>query len=123
MYNYRDMKLWQVSVDLVTDVYRCTQDFPKEEVFGISAHLRKTALSIPSNIAEGAGRSSTKDYLRFLDIANGSLSEFETQLEVAFRLGYLKDNLPFLSKISQIRSMINGLQRSLKQKLIDNENK
>lgn len=121
MYNYRDMQIWKVSMELVTDIYKCTLTFPKEEMYGLAAHLRKTALSIPSNIAEGSGRRSTLEFLRFLDNANGSLSEFETQLEVAYRLDYIVDNLPYLEKIRQIRSMNVGLKRSLSAKLVNKD--
>ncbi|PKN72518.1 MAG: four helix bundle protein [Candidatus Cloacimonetes bacterium HGW-Cloacimonetes-3] len=117
MYNYRDMSLWQVSMELYVDIHRCTQTFPKFEQYELAAHIRKTALSIPSNIAEGSGRKTTKEYLRFLDIANGSLSEFETQLEAANRLGYIQDIMPYISKIAQIRSMLSGLCRSLAAKI------
>ncbi|MDY0151122.1 MAG: four helix bundle protein [Candidatus Cloacimonas sp.] len=111
------MKLWQVSMDLYVEVHRDTQTFPKFEQYELAAHIRRTALSIPSNIAEGSGRKTTKDYMRFLDIANGSLSEFETQLEAAKRLGYIQDIQPHLSKIAQIRSMLIGLRKSLAAKL------
>lgn len=111
------MAIWQVSMELYVDIHRCTQTFPKFEQYELASHIRKTALSIPSNIAEGSGRKTTREYLRFLDIANGSLSEFETQLEAANRLGYVQDVQPYLSKIAQIRSMLSGLCRSLVAKL------
>ncbi|GAB1468666.1 four helix bundle protein [Candidatus Cloacimonadota bacterium] len=117
MYNYRDLKIWQVSMDLYIDIHRFTQTFPKFEQYELASHIRKTALSIPSNIAEGSGRKTTKEYMRFLDIANGSLSEFETQLEAAHRLGYIQEIHPYLSKIAQIRSMLAGLRKSLAAKL------
>lgn len=117
MYSYRDMDLWQKSMELYVEIHKCTKDFPKFEQYELASHIRRTALSIPSNIAEGSGRRTTKDYLRFVDIANGSLSEFETQLEAANRLGYLSDIQPYLNRIAQLRSMLSGLVRSLNAKL------
>jgi four helix bundle protein len=117
MYSYRDMKLWQVSIDLYLEIHKCTRTFPTFEQYELAAHLRKTALSIPSNIAEGSGRRTTKEFIRFLDIANGSLSELETQLEIANRLSYLEDNSSFLQKISHLRSMLAGLIRTLTEKI------
>ncbi|CAO81554.1 four helix bundle protein [Candidatus Cloacimonas acidaminovorans] len=117
MYNYRDMQVWKVSMQLFVDIHKRTLEFPKFEQYELAAHLRRTALSIPSNISEGAGRKSTLDFLRFLDIANGSLSEFETQLEAAFMLGYLPEYNDYLKRIAHLRSLISGLVRSLTQKI------
>ncbi|MDD4310291.1 MAG: four helix bundle protein [Candidatus Cloacimonetes bacterium] len=123
MYSYRDMKLWQISIDLYLEIHESSRSFPSFEQYELAAHLRKTALSIPSNIAEGSGRRTTKEFIRFLDIANGSLSEFETQLEIAHRLGYLEDIATYQQKISHIRSMIGGLTRTLITKIKSDENK
>ncbi len=87
--SYRDLEVWQRGIDLTKDVYEVTRSFPDEEKFGLTAQLRRAAVSIPSNIAEGWGRAATKDYVRFLRIARGSLVEMETQLIIAHRLGYL----------------------------------
>lgn len=86
--NYRDLIVWQKSMDLVEEIYRLTKLLPKEEIFGISNQLRRAAISVPSNIAEGNGRNSLKEYARFLSIARGSKAETETQLEICVRLGY-----------------------------------
>ncbi len=86
---YRDLEVWRLGLDLVETVYRCTADFPKSEIFGLRAQMRSAAVSIPSNIAEGQARSSSKEFQRFLSIALGSLAELATQLELANRLGYL----------------------------------
>jgi four helix bundle protein len=117
MYSYRDKQLWKTSMQLYVDLHKKTQEFPKFEQYELAAHLRKTALSIPSNISEGAGRKTTKEFLRFLDIANGSLSELETQLEAAHLLGYILDYDIYLKQVSHLRSMIAGLIRSLYSKL------
>ncbi len=87
--SYRDLVVWQKAIALVTDVYRCTRTFPKEEIYGLSAQLRRAAVSVPSNIAEGQGRVSTGEFRQFLGHARGSLLEVETQLEIARNLEYL----------------------------------
>ncbi|MCS6796221.1 MAG: four helix bundle protein, partial [Raineya sp.] len=79
MHNYRELKVWQKAVDLVTKVYQITYQFPSEEKFGLVSQIRRCAISIPSNIAEGAGRNTTKDFANFLSIANGACSELSTQ--------------------------------------------
>lgn len=91
--NYRDLIVWQKSMALVTEVYSITRLFPKEELYGLISQIRRSAVSIPSNIAEGYGRYSTNDYIRFLQIAIGSLNEFQTQLEIGLNLGYLSKDI------------------------------
>src|ERR1039457_3202240 len=86
--SFRDLEVWQLGLDLVQSVYQCTAAFPKSETFGLAAQMRGAAVSIPSNIAEGQARNSTKEFLRFLSYALGSLAELETQLELATRLEY-----------------------------------
>ena len=86
--SYRDLDVWRLGMDLAEAVYQCTSSFPKHELFGLTAQMRRAAVSIPSNIAEGRARSSTKELLHFLAIARGSLAELETQFELALRLGY-----------------------------------
>jgi four helix bundle protein len=88
---FKDLIVWQKAMDLVPRVYAATREWPREEAYGLTSQIRRCAVSIPSNIAEGYGRGSTQDYLRFLHIARGSLYEFETQAEIARRLGYLAD--------------------------------
>ncbi len=117
MYNYKDMQLWKTSIQFYVDIHKRTLQFPRFEQFELALHIRKTALSLPSNIAEGAGRKTTRDFLRFLDIANGSLSELETQLEIAHLLGYLPEFQDFLKQVAHIRSMLTGLIHSLTTKL------
>jgi four helix bundle protein len=86
---FRDLLVWQKAMQFITDLYRGTRYFPKEETFGLTSQIRRSAISIPSNIAEGFGRRSTDDYLRFLQIAVGSLFEIQTQLEISKNLEYL----------------------------------
>ena len=113
---YRDLLIWQKSMALVSEVYKLTKSFPNEEMFGLSAQLRKASVSVPSNIAEGYGRNSTKDYVRFLHIAIGSLYEIQTQIEIAFELKYLpSEDFTRLDKLmKEIERMISSLLRKLK---------
>jgi len=90
MKTFRDLIVWQKSMAMVTEIYQVTQSFPRREDYGITSQIRRCAVSIPSNIAEGYGRNSRNEYIRFLQIALGSLFELQTQLEIATNLGYLK---------------------------------
>lgn len=93
--SHRDLMVWQEAMNLVEMVYRTTARFPSEETFGLSSQLRRSAVSVPSNIAEGAGRNSTRELVQYVGVASGSLAELDTQLEIAVRLGYLgKDSDP-----------------------------
>ena len=87
--NYRGLIAWQKAMDFVDAIYKATTGFPREEVFGLTTQLRRAVVSVPSNIAEGQGRASPKEFLHFLSIAHGSLREAETQVTIASRLGYL----------------------------------
>lgn len=89
MKTYRDLIVWQKSMDLVLMIYKVASQFPKEEVYNLTSQIKRSAVSIPSNIAEGYGRNSSGDYVRFLRIASGSLYELQTQCEICFRLEYL----------------------------------
>ncbi|MCB9082604.1 MAG: four helix bundle protein, partial [Lewinellaceae bacterium] len=89
--NHKDLDAWKISMELVQWIYEVTRDFPNQELYGLTNQLRRSAVSIPSNIAEGAARNSDKDFLRFLYIALGSLAEVETQLIIAINLGYLNE--------------------------------
>jgi len=114
--SHKDLKLWQESMDLVEAVYRISKAFPKEELYGLTSQIRRSAVSVPSNIAEGAGRKGEKEFCRFLYIALGSLSELETQFEIAIRLNYVSeiDQLDSVSeRIIYIRRMISKLIKSL----------
>lgn len=91
MSDFRKLLIWQKSVALTTKIYFSTNHFPKEEIFGLTSQIRRSSISIPSNIAEGSGRESDKDFLRFLNIAIGSLFEMQTQLEIAKNITYLNE--------------------------------
>ena len=92
MKTFRDLLIWQKSMTLITKIYQSTNLFPKEEIFGLTSQIRRSAVSIPSNIAEGYGRESKQDFLRFLNISIGSLFELQTQLEIAKNISYLNEN-------------------------------
>lgn len=87
--SFRDLRVWQAGMDLVEQVYRLTQMFPRQEIYGLTSQLQRAAVSVPSNIAEGHTREHTKEYLHHLSIAQASLAELETQLEIAGRLKYI----------------------------------
>lgn len=114
--NHRNLRVWQSAVDLVDDIYRVTAKFPKEELYGLSSQMRRAAVSVPSNIAEGCARAGTKELIHFLNIAGGSLSELDTQLEIAKRQGYLSDAESLVSRIDGVFAMLVALIASLKRK-------
>lgn len=113
--SYRDLTVWQKSLDLVEMTYHLTREFPPEENYGLSNQMRRCAVSIPSNISEGQSRNSNKEFERFLRIAIGSLAELDTQLEISLRLGYVgegvKENIE--NFMLEIRKMLFGLIRSI----------
>ena len=113
--SYRDLLVWQKAMDLVTEVYRVTKEFPKEERFGLTEQIRRAAVSLPANIAEGQGRRHRREFRNFLSIALGSLAELETHLEIARRLGYLTLEAyeALLCQTQELGRMVNGLLRSL----------
>ena len=115
--SYRDLDVWKRGVDLVEHIYKLTQSFPSEEKFGLTAQIRRASVSIPSNISEGWGRDSTKEYVHFVRIARSSLFEVETQLIIAHRLGYLKEGeLKASLQETEVESrMLLSLIRSLKR--------
>ena len=115
MNKFKDLKVWQKSIQLVTSIYSTTTGFPKEEIYGITSQIRRYAISIPSNIAEGAGRGTKKDFSHFLDIAKGSSFELETQLIISKELGFLNDLIfeSLISELSEVQKMITGLQKSI----------
>jgi four helix bundle protein len=112
--NYRDLITWQKAMDLVVAVYQATRGFPKEELFVLTSQVRRAAVSIPSNIAEGQGRGGDPEFVRFLRIGHGSLREVETQLLIAERLNYLqRDNVRVLmDRAAEVGKLMNGLIRS-----------
>lgn len=92
MHNYKELTVWRRSVEIATSVYKATQNYPKHELYGLTSQIRRSAISISSNIAEGAGRNSDKDFSRFLNISYGSSFELETQLIISKELNYLDDS-------------------------------
>jgi four helix bundle protein len=111
MNNFKELKVWQKSMDLAEEIYQLTSTFPKEEKYGLISQIQRCAVSIPSNIAEGAGRNSNNEFRNFLGIANGSANELNTQLLLAVRIGYAKkvDISDILNLISEIQKMIFSL--------------
>ena len=103
-------------MELVVLVYRVTESFPRSEIYALTSQIRRAASSVPANIAEGAGRTGTPELLRFLSIASGSLSELDTHIEIAHRLGYIKNLDEIESKANQVFRLLSGLTASLKNK-------
>ena len=117
MKTHKDLLLWQKSIDFVTEIYITTQHFPKDEQYGIASQLRRAAVSIPSNIAEGAARNSDKEFIRFLSIARGSASEIETLLLISKNLEYLQEVYEEKQeKLTEINKMLNALISKIKQR-------
>ena len=119
MSTFRDLLIWQKSMVLVTDIYQLTNSFPKEEIYGLTSQIRRSSVSIPSNIAEGYGRDGNKDYLKFLNIAIASLFEIQTQLEIAFNLKYTNE-IQFnkiYEESREIERMLSSFIRKIKERI------
>lgn len=116
--NYKELIVWQKAYSLCLEIYRTTKRFPKEEIYGLSSQIRRASISIPCNIAEGYGRKTTQDYIRFLYIAYGSICELETQMSLSGDLGYIEvDKLKILQEfIGEIERMLKALIKSLETK-------
>lgn len=114
-YSYKDLIAWQKAMDLAEAIYQLTRDFPREEIYGLTSQLRRCAVSVPSNIAEGQGRTTPGEFKQFLGHARGSLLELETQLQLAKRLGYCSaDREKALLMLStEVGRVLNGLMGSL----------
>lgn len=117
MHRYKNLKVWQKAMDLTESVFQVSDNFPVDERFGLTSQIRRSAVSVPSNIAEGAGRNSNLDFIRFLNIANGSLNELETQILIGHRLKYLAaSNLDLLLPlIAEVQKMNYALSQKLSQ--------
>ena len=117
--SYRDLVVWQKSMSLAEDCYRVTRSFPRDETYGMCSQIRRAVVSIPANIAEGQGRTSTKEFLHHLAIAYGSLCEAETQLLIGRQLEYLSqgDYSGITELTARVGRLINGLSNSLQNKL------
>ena len=112
--SHRELEVWKESMDFVLEVYEALKTFPKEEQYALSDQIRRAVVSIPSNIAEGFGRDSAKEFAHFISIARGSLYEISTQLELASRLGYLKPKSGLYPRVESIGKMLNALRSRLK---------
>ncbi len=112
---YRDLDVWQKSMDLVEEIYRVSKDFPREEQFGLTNQIRRSVTSVPANIAEGQGRLHKAEFLRFLSVARGSLTETETHVLIAVRLGYIDRNraTPLWVLLQDVGRLLNKLIKSL----------
>ena len=116
--SYRELTVWQKSIDWVEQIYQASRNFPSEEKFGLTSQIRRAAVSVPSNIAEGAARSGTKEFLQFLSVASGSLAEVETQLILAHRMKMLPEaeHETLMQEADELGRMLGGLKRSLQSK-------
>ncbi|HKL32689.1 MAG TPA: four helix bundle protein [Tangfeifania sp.] len=114
MHRFKELKVWQKGRELVKDIYKTTHNFPKDELFGITSQMRRSAISIPANIAEGCGRNTGNDLNRFLDIANGSSFELETLVILCLDLDFISQNEFefFDAKLNEIQRMIYGFKKS-----------
>lgn len=117
--NYRDLIVWKKAMDLVPGAYKASHRWPKEEGYGLISQVRRAAVSVPANIAEGQGRDSTREFLRFLNIANGSLYEVETHLLIASQLDYLDPDgvAPPMEQTAEVGRLLNGLMSNLRTRI------
>ena len=113
--SHKDLDVWQRAMDLTSEIYAITGRFPKEELYGLTVQARRSAVSSPSNIAEGSARNASEEFIQFLHVALGSAAEFETQLLLAQRMGFFSESKP-LALLDQIRKMLTALLRMLKHK-------
>lgn len=118
MNSYRDLIVWQKAIELVKQIYELTKQFPKEEIYSLTSQIKRSATSIPSNIAEGYGRQHTLEYIHFLEISRGSLFELQTQLEIAIEVNFISreyaENIYLLT--NEIEKMLNSLIKKLSEK-------
>lgn len=117
--SYKDLTVWQKAMGLSEGVYQATRTFPKEELYGLTSQVRRASVSIPANIAEGWGRQSTRDYIRFLKVAQGSAMELETEILLARRLAMLDEEgtQVLLAQLTEVQKMLRSLIGSLRRKL------
>jgi four helix bundle protein len=114
---HHDLLVWQEAMLLVQEIYQVTARFPQEELYALTSQMRRAAISIPGNIAEGAGRTGKKEFLQFLSIARGSLSELETQILISDNLGYLSVGKILLDKVDKVFRLLAGLINSLRKEI------
>lgn len=115
MHNFKELKIWNRAMDMVVEVYKTTEKFPSTERYGITSQIRRSAVSVPSNVAEGAGKNSDKDFVRYLSIAQGSSYELQTQLILSHRLGFIEKAKceVLVNDISEIQKMNYRFQESM----------
>ena len=115
MHNYKELRVWKQAIVLATDVYKIAEGFPKEEKYGLTSQIQRSVVSIPSNIAEGAGRNGGKEFKLFLGYSAGSSCELETQLIIAKELNYITEDCAndLILKVNDVQKMIYGLLKSL----------
>ena len=113
MKTHKDLNVWKDGIAFVTTIYKCTESFPREELYSLTNQIRRSAVSIPSNIAEGAGRNTNKEYIRFLHVAQGSASELETQLIISKNLNFINEPIfsELINKLNGIRNQLASLIR------------
>ena len=117
MHNFKDLKVWQKSMDLAVDIYKATSSFPSDEKYGLVTQIKRCSVSIPSNIAEGSGRGSDKEFNHFLNISQGSAFELETQLIISNRVALLDDNSAndLIAKTTEIQKMVFSLGNKIRK--------
>ena len=113
---HHDLVVWKESINLVKEIYELTDSFPKKETYSLTDQIRRSAVSVPSNIAEGAARTTDREFINFLSIGRGSLSELETQIIIAKEIGYINDTDKVMKRIDKIFALINGLINSIKKR-------
>ncbi len=121
MHNLKELKIWNKAIELSVAVYKATANFPKEEIYGLTSQIRRAAISVPSNISEGAGRNSNKEFIHFLGIANGSSYELQTQLIISNKLNLINDETlqSLLKEIEEIQKMTYTFQNTLNNMILD----
>lgn len=113
MSDYKDLEVWKKSIEMVAEIYKLSRSFPESEKFGLTNQMRRAAVSIPSNIAEGSARHHSKDFIHFLRISDGSAAELETQLMISRKLGFADDIETLLNEVIVVRRMLAALIKSL----------
>lgn len=113
---HKDLDVWKYSMDLVEEIYTMSSKFPDDERYGLTSQIRRSAISIPSNIAEGSGRKSDKELIQFISIALGSLTELETQYLIAIRLKYIDETDELMTLIIKVKQLLLGFRNYLKRK-------
>ncbi len=114
--NHKDLEVWKSSMDLVEIIYQVSSHFPNDEKYGLTSQIRRSAVSVPSNIAEGAARKGDKELIQFLSISLGSLAEMETQYILAIRLGYVKEDEEIMKLILKVKKLVLGFRNYIRRK-------